>query len=156
MEFVLYWPTTPEHFDTTRENPLKKTFFPFISWHQLQIISWLGMGIVSLPPLNGRPLSLKPIQVLCMLLQSMWVYMCLCPVMFGRYCFLRVVYHLCLLKYFCFLFCLDPWALRAGVWQRHPIYERDPKCLVLGFPVNSHLLQKDLSLKRAEWGTDLW
>lgn len=150
MEFVLYWLTTPKHFDIPRENPLKITDFYLYKLASITNYFLIRNGhcITSFSQWWATT-SLEPIQVLCMLLQSMWVYMYLCTVMFGTHCFLRVVYHLC-------LFYLDPWALKAGIWQRHPTYEREPKCLVVGLPVNSHLLQKDISLMRVEWGTDFW
>lgn len=64
------------------ETPLEKTNFSFANSCQLEITSWLGMGAVSSYPLSaGAPSGLT----LCRLPQSVWVHVCVSPVVSGRH-----------------------------------------------------------------------
>lgn len=68
---------------------------------------------------------LEPVHVLCMLPQSLWVPVYICPVVSGRHYFSKVINHLWLSKSFLLLFHIDLWALGMGedAWWRHPMKE---------------------------------
>lgn len=76
---------------------------PFAIWYQLQIASWLGVRTLSTYPSQcWDPICLEPVNVLGILLYSLWVYMCHNTVVSGRECFFGVNYHLWPWKYFFF------------------------------------------------------
>lgn len=100
---------------------LEKTKFSFASRCQSWIDSWLGMWACLCFPPSMVELWLEPVQVLCMLPTSLWVLMCVIPVMSGEYCFPDVFHHLWLLQSFHDLFLITLWALRWGAFWRPPI-----------------------------------
>lgn len=153
MEFVLYWHTTPEHFDIPRR--VHWVFIKDFPLYKLTSIANYFLvrngALHPLPPFSGgHHLTWTYTGLVYAVIVCVSLYMPL-----SHYLWKTLFPQSCL-SYFCFLFYLDPWALGAEIWQRHPIYERELQYLVVGLPVNSHLLPKDVSLWRVEWGTDLW
>lgn len=109
------WPATPGRHGVCAEVWLvhtgtrhwRKLAFPFPSL-SLQIASWLEFG-----------------------LDLYWSCMCCCNRSWASVllcledvCFHGAIHHLRLLQPSHFLFCLDSWALRGGVWWRHSIWDR--------------------------------
>lgn len=100
----------------------KKTDFPFPSRHQLQIVSWLRVGLLCL---NAKIFALfNPVHALCVLsivtvsVNLYWKS----PVVSGRICFLGVIHHLWLLQCFCLFFHIDLWALRECSKLSHSLH----------------------------------
>lgn len=69
------------------ETPLEKGSFSFASGYQVQIASWLGVGAVFTSPQQCCDSIWRE---LAHAAASLWVSMCISPVMSGRHCFLGV------------------------------------------------------------------
>lgn len=92
-----------------------KVDFPFASGYQMEIASWLGVGsYVHFSLSMLQTVYLEPVQFLCMLLQSLWVYMHM------RCTWKTLVWssplscHLWLLQSFCLFFCMRSLSLKGS------------------------------------------
>lgn len=92
-----------------------ETSFPFSSRLQLQVASWLGVGLYVYFNLSVRDLVwFEPVQVSCVLSHPLCVHTCICPVVSAWCSFLGAFHHLCLLHFLHLLFHTDHWSLREG------------------------------------------
>lgn len=133
----------------TSKIPLEKMNLSFANRYQLQIASWLGVGVHVYSPSpvsTGTPSSWNACRPWTSY-HHLWVYMCLGPGVSGRHCFLWVIHYFWLLKPFRLLLHIDPWALKGRLGWR-PLGLTAPKSLLLrmlssvGLCVSSHLRQK--------------
>ena len=77
---------------------------------QLLMVHQKGVGLPAHLPLYVWMLSgLELAQILCLLLQWLWVLRCVWPVVCREHCFLEVIHYLWLLEAFHLLFHHSPW-----------------------------------------------
>lgn len=92
---------------------------------------------------------------------TLWVSMCMRPIVSGKQGFLQVFYQFYLLQSFHHLFCIHLWAwgesydVSINLWLNSPKALIHWKLISCGFSVNYCLLKED-SLMSVEWWTDLW
>lgn len=137
--------------------PLEKTGFPFASWNQLQIASWLGLNSMSTSPLSAGLSSGLNLRRSCVCCHSVWVHMCINPVISGFSSSITSSsqsFYLLFLQLWGEMFRLGLSASKSltSPWCLH-IHTH---CLVVSLFVNSHLLQEKAFLKRDEWCSTLW
>jgi hypothetical protein len=82
-ESVFCWPSTDGH-GASHETALQQTNFSFVSYCQLEIASWLEMGVhVYFSSPRWEPhCTCEP----CVLPQSLWAWVCINPFVSGRHC----------------------------------------------------------------------
>lgn len=120
-----------------------------------QIVCGLGVGICIFFPFSVLGPCLAWTHILCVLPKSLWIHVCISPVVFGRNCFLGVS----TLTFIIFA-SLPLQTLRRGVWWIHPIYNRVIQslslCIVrLWVSVLIPIYCQDASLIKIEGGTGL-
>ena len=108
--------------DIPRVTPLVQTDF-FLSQKVLVTNKfWLGVGLCAcFAFLCWDFVSMKRVQVLCVLSESLCVHVCSSPIVPLRSCFVGVNHYLWLLQCFCLLFCIYSWGLRRRIWKRASI-----------------------------------
>lgn len=153
IEFVLYWPTTPEYGDFSdmwliypvRIHWIKKILPLPASGNCRKLLGQEWETMPTFPSKYGDPVWVKPVQVLSGLPQSLWVGVCVSRVISRRHCFHSNMHHHRLSQSSCLLFCTDLWAERGGFEWKYPIQDWvlqslfSAHCLVVD--LCSHLLQ---------------
>lgn len=124
------WPWVPHRSEVDRssDTPLEENAFSFSQWSSITNSFLVRSGASQSQCWDFAWLHL--VHGSCMLSLSLWVYMCICPVVPGGCYFLGVIHHLWLSHGFCLLCHIHPWTLRGSLWQKHPI---KPECSNLSY-----------------------
>lgn len=128
------------------ETRLEKQFF-LVSNRHLEIVSWLKMTDCVYFPYSALGYCLAWICIVQRLPHSLWVPMCICPIVSRGPSILDVFHLWRLIQCFRLHYQIAPEALRGKDWWRHPMLDwvlfslsHSEHYLVVGLYVHSHLL----------------